>query len=363
MDNNTRDRFRDDLARLTRIDGVSGHEHAVVAALKELCAPLVDRVEIDGMGNLYAIRAGGDGPHVMVEAHSDEIGMLVSAIEPAGWVRVQAVGGVSAALLGGRTVRVREHRGVIGVRPGHLAGIGNSPPAPDFESLYIDLGFDSREAVEQLGIRIGDSVVPEGELLPMANGERVVGKAIDNRAGCVVLVELLRRLHGHPLSGPLTVVIAVQEEVGMKGAGVAAERVRPDFALVIDTVPCADTPESGAVTTFPVKLGHGPVLQVSSDRSGSGYLMPEPIRDFLVTVCAEAGIPYQLATFAFGNTDASSIYVSAGGIPTAVATIARRYSHSPVEVLDLNDALWTVRLCEQVVQRAATFPQTWKLPS
>jgi endoglucanase len=354
----TYDTLFDELASLTAIDGVSGHEGPVFRALRERFAPLVSTVEVDTVGNLYARREGRNGPHVMIEAHSDEIGYLVAAIEPDGWLRIQAVGGVSPAFSQGRVVRVHGVTGVIGLRSGHLSR-GEPAPPVDLDGLYVDLGFDSRDAVEQLGVRIGDGVVLQGELRRLANTDRVVGKAIDNRTGCVVLLETLRALGDAPSAGPLTAVVAVQEEVGLKGARVAAERVRPALAIVVDTVPCADTPDSRGVTTFPARLGAGPVIQVSSGRAGSGYLMPEWVRDAIVSIATEAGIPYQLATFAFGDTDASSIYTAAGGIPTAVVTIPRRYSHSPVEVMDLNDVASAIRLCVELVRRADRFAPQW----
>ncbi len=355
-------RLTTDLARLTAIDGVSGHEQDVVAYLQERFEPLADSVEVDAMGNLYAHHSGGDGPHLMVEAHSDEIGGIVSDITENGFLRFQIVGGASEMMLIGRKIRVKGQRGIVGVRSGHLQTENERRTVPDIEDLYIDLGFDTREDVAGLGIRAGDQITWQSELEPVANPNRVAGKAIDNRIGCLILLELLRSLQGQDLPGPLTVVIAVQEEVGLKGARVATQRVRPDAALVIDTVPCADTPDAHA-PTFPVRLGRGPVFQVTSGRHASGYLMPESIRDFLIRVSAEANIPYQLATFAYGNTDASAIYDSPPGIPTAVATLPRRYSHSPVELLDLSDARAAVTLCQEVVRRVREFPAGMSISS
>jgi endoglucanase len=278
-------------------------------------------------------------------------------VEADGFVRFQIVGGASEAMLIGRKIRIRGQRGVVGVRPGHLQSPAEARTAPEVGELYVDLGFTSAEQVAALGIRIGDGITWQSELEPTANPDRLVGKAVDNRVGCLVLLELLRSLQGADLPGTLSVVVAVQEEVGLKGARVAAERVRPDAAMVVDTVPCADTPDSRQVRTFPIGIGRGPVFQVSSGPHAGGYLMPESVRDYLVSLAQEENLPYQLATFSFGNTDAAAIYAT--GIPTAVATIPRRYSHSPVEMLDLNDALATLRLCQAVVRRSAEFPTAY----
>jgi len=356
-DSHEKTRFRDDLAALTMLDGISGHEYQVAEYLRQAMEPLAGTVELDALGNVYATRQGGSGPHLMVVAHSDEIGLLVAAVEPDAFIRLQQVGGAPEALLVGRKVRVRGRRGVIGVRPGHLTSPQEARTTPEIGELYLDLGLQSSAEVFALGIRIGDQVTWQSELEPTANPDRVVGKAVDNRVGCLIMLELLRSLQGEELPGTLTVAIAVQEEVGLKGARIATERVRPDCALVVDTVPCADTPDSRQVRSFPVALGRGPVFQVSSGPRGSGYLMPERVRDYLIDLAEGEGIPYQLASFPFGNTDASSVYVSAGGIPTAVATIPRRYSHSPVEMLDLNDALATLRVCQAVVRDVERFPR------
>lgn len=348
-------RFIDELRALTNIDGVSGHEGAVVAYLREQMEPLAERVTVDSMGNLYARRGGGDEPHLLISAHSDEIGALVAAVEPDGFLRLQPVGGTPEAMLVGRRVRVGGHRGVVGVRPGHLVPLNERRTAPEMRDLYVDLGLDSASEVAVLGVRVGDGIVWESELQPTANPSRIAGKAIDNRVSCLILLELLRSLRGQEIAGTLTTAVAVQEEVGLKGAKVVAERVRPDAALVIDTVPSADTPDSRGVRGFPVRLGGGPVLQVASGERSRGYLMPALLRDYLVELAVEAGIPYQVVAFPYGNTDAGSIYAT--GVPTAVATIPRRYSHSPVELLDVGDALATLRLCQEVVARAGDFPR------
>jgi putative aminopeptidase FrvX len=355
-DDYTKFRLKQALRELTAIDGVSGHEQAVVQHLRDQMGALAE-VEIDPLGNLYATRRGGEGPHLMVEAHSDEIGALVAAIEPDGFMRFAPVGGVAEVTMAGRKVRVGGHRGVVGIRPGHLTPAAERRTLPDMGELYVDLGLDSAEAVQALGVRPGDQIVWVSELEETANPDRIVGKGVDNRIGCAIMLELLSWAKDIEIKGTLSVVVAVQEEVGLKGARVSTERLRPDCALVVDTVPCADTPDSRHARAFPVRLGGGPVFQASSGGSGSGFLMMDPVRRHLVRVAEDAGIPYQLATFPFGNTDAAGVYVAGGGVATGAATIPRRYSHSPVEMLDLNDAVATSHLCQEVIRRMDEFPR------
>src|SRR5581483_8506921 len=219
--------LRTDLAELTALHAPSGAEQPVIARLRSLFAPLVDSVAIDHMGNLTATREGPAGaPHVVVAAHADEISAIVASIEPDGFLRLAPLGGVQPRLLEGRAVWVGGHPGVIGARSGHLTPRSEHGQGTSLEDLYADLGGDSLSEVIALGVRVGDPVVVISELRELA-GTRVAGKAIDNRASCVVLLHLLRRLREHSLPCRLTALIAVQEEVGLRGATVAFTRLHP----------------------------------------------------------------------------------------------------------------------------------------
>src|SRR6266571_6269074 len=177
------------------------------------------------MGNLTSTREGPQGgPHVVVSAHADEIGAIVASIELEGFLRLLPLGGVQPRLLEGRAVWVGGQAGGIGARSGHLTPASEHGQGISISDLYVDLGVDSAAEVEALGVRVGDPVVVISELRQLA-GTRVAGKGIDNRASCVVLLHLLRRLKGQPLPCRLTVLIAVQEEVGLRGATAAFARL------------------------------------------------------------------------------------------------------------------------------------------
>src|SRR2546425_6981245 len=196
-----------DLAELTALHAPSGAEQPVIARLRDLFAPLVDAVSVDHMGNLTATREGPPGaPHIVVSAHADEIGALVASIEPEGFLRLLAIGGVQPRLLEGRAVWVGGQAGVIGARSGHLTPRSEHGQGTLMSDLYIDLGVDSAAEVEALGVRVGDPVVVISELRNLA-GTRVAGKGIDNRASCVLLLHLLRRLKGRSLSCRLTALV------------------------------------------------------------------------------------------------------------------------------------------------------------
>jgi putative aminopeptidase FrvX len=325
----------------------------VIARLRDLFAPLVDIIDVDHMGNLAATREGPAGaPHIVVSAHADEIGAMVASIEPEGFLRLMALGGVQSRLLEGRAVWVNGQPGVIGARSGHLTLSSEQGKGVSMSDLYVDLGVDSAPEVEALGVRVGDPVVVLSELRNLA-GTRVAGKGIDNRASCVLLLNLLRHLHGHDLPCRLTALVAVQEEVGLRGATAAFARLRPDLAIVIDTFPAAGTPDTRGLA-YAARIGKGVLIAPASGGGGRGFLMPRAAREAMVVAAQRAGVPYQLAITAGGVTDAAAAHLAAGGIPTLQVNLPRRYSHSPVELLDLRDLAAALSLVEELVTHPPT---------
>jgi endoglucanase len=229
------------------IDAVAGHEHAMVARLRDDLAPLVDTIEIDPFGNLIATISGpADAPSLMVAAHSDEIGGVVKAIEPNGMIRFERLGGVVETLLVGRAVRIRGHNGVIGAKAGHITPPAERLQAPPLRDLYVDVGFDSAAEVEALGIKVGDAIAYDAPMRALANPDRLSGKARDNRIGCVIIVELAERLRQASLGCTLHLVVTTQEEVGLRGAAQVTFRLQPTAAIVVDTMPSGGTPEVSA---------------------------------------------------------------------------------------------------------------------
>jgi endoglucanase len=343
---------KDELIQLTsdlcRIPGASGYEQDVVRWLAERFEPYADAVEVDRMGNLYALRRGDPtGPSVMISAHSDEIGGVVRAIEPGGFLRFNKLGGVLDALLVGRMVRVGGHFGVVGVKAGHAQTEEERSRVVDYTRLYIDVGAESEAEAREMGIRIGDPVTYVSDVRRFTNRDRFCGKGLDNRLGCVVLLALLQSLEGAELAGDLHAVVTVQEEVGLRGAQVAAYRVNPTCAVVVDTIPCGDTPDMGDDSTLPIGIGRGPAFRFVSRRD----VMHHGMKRLLVETAEAEGIPYQPVVHDRSTTDASAIHLQREGIPTGVITIPRRYSHTPVEVADVNDVLHTLRLLEGLVAR------------
>jgi putative aminopeptidase len=344
--------LRDDLEALTELHGPSGAEQPVIARLRELFAPLVDSVAVDHMGNLTAVRDGVPGaPHLVVSAHADEIGAQVASVDPAGFLRLRLLGGAQPRMMEGRAVWVAGRHGVIGARSGHLTSMKTQRLGARMEDLYVDVGVDDAAGVETLGIRVGDPVVVLSELRDLA-GTRVAGKALDNRASCVALLHVLRRLQGQELPCRLTVLVSVQEEVGLRGAAVAYARLQPDLAVVLDTTSATGTPDTSHLTDA-TRIGNGVVIHLatqSGQTGGRGYLVSRAICDAVIAAAGRADVPYQLRVSSGGGgvSDATAAHVAGVGVPTMDLAIPRRYSHSPVELLDLRDLAAAVCLVEEI---------------
>jgi endoglucanase len=357
------DAIRNQLRELTAIDAISGDERPLVRHLAAKLAGSDAAVSCDVAGNLYAVRRGkAPGPTLLVAAHMDEIGLMVKSIDPNGFVRFEKVGGVLDNLLPARVVRVKGLTGVIGVKAGHYQTEQERTQGKKHTEMYIDLGCRSEAEVAQLGVRIGDPIALVSPLVQLAGDPNLVaGKAVDNRLGCAVLLELV--LNGPaPAAGTLVAAFTVQEEVGLKGAELAARRWRPDLALALDTMPSGDTPDMSYHKDLNVTVGRGPAVQVMGGAGGRGNLLHPVVREFLAEVAGAGQIPVQFCTFTGGNNDSATMAWAADGVAAGSITLPRRYSHSPVEMADLRDAAAAYRLLEAVVGRMDRLPAFSFLP-
>lgn len=321
------------------IDAVSGHEQDLVKRLAADLQPYCDSVVVDAFGNVIGTRTGPESaPSLMVAAHSDEIGAVVKSVEPDGAIRFEPIGGVLETLLVGRAVRVAGINGVIGSRAGHITPLEERRVAPAMNDLYVDVGCDSRAGVEDLGIKTGDPVAYEAPVRRLGMSERISGKAVDNRIGCALVVELAKALHGKAINCMVHFVITVQEEVGLRGAQMVTHRLNPTAAIIVDTMPSGGTPDVSSTRHLTMEIGKGPVLTLMSQSRGGGAIAQPGMLRFLEQTAAANDIVYQRALFVGGNSDAAAVHLVRCGIPTGILNLARRYSHSPVETLDLRDA-------------------------
>ncbi len=345
-----KEKLRQSLHQLMLIPGISGQEQQVVRFLVEKFQPLADHVEVDSFGNIIAMKKGSrPGPKLMLAAHSDEIGAIVKSVEKNGFIRFEKIGGTVDSLLLGRQVAIHGHFGVVGVKAGHLMSEKERSEVIKHRDLYIDMGVDSAEAIADMGIRVGDPIVQWPYFHSFYNQDRVCGKALDDRIGCAVMLALFEELQHQDFAGTLYGVITVQEEVGLRGAQMVSHRIMPDFAVALDTMPAGDTPDVNFIKELPVSIGKGPAIQVLSGGGARGMLLNPIMKHILMQSCERSGAPYQKTVFIGGNTDAAAIHLVGNGIVAGALTIPRRYSHSPVEVMDLNDAVGAVAIFKQIV--------------
>jgi putative aminopeptidase FrvX len=344
--------LRASLRELVALHGAPGFEQSVVEYFQKRVASLADHVEVDRYGNVTALKRGRhDRPRLMLSAHLDEIGFIVKGIEPIGFLRFDRLGGTADALLLSRRVRVNSHLGLIGSKAGHLQSGAEQARPVSVSDLYIDVGAASAAEVVELGIRVGDPVTFIGELAEFSNSDRVCGKAMDDRIGVAILLQVLTELRGVTPHGTVQAVGTVLEEVGLRGAMMAAYRLQPDYAIAVDGLSAGDTPDSSPTQDIAVEMGRGPVvLLAASTGAFRGSIAHPAMKRHLLAAAEAAGIPVQLAThLGRGSTEAATIHLVREGIPTISVGVARRYSYSPNEMIDLGDAAAAVRLLVRFV--------------
>ena len=329
------------LKALTEAFGVPGQEHEVRDILRDHVRPHCDEVETDSIGNLIAIKRGAskDGPKVMLAAHMDEIGLMVTYIEKSGVLRFYPVGGIDPRVLVSKQVLVGRDRipGVIGAKPIHLQKRDESEKPFELEGLYIDIGAKDKDEAEKL-VKLGDGVIFATQYAEIGSG-RAKAKAFDDRVGCAVIAELLAKDRRWGFT--LQAVFTVQEEVGARGAQVAAYALEPNLAVALEGTTASDVPGSKE-HLYSTRLGKGPALT----HTDASLLADMRIVRRLMEVAEARGIPFQLRELAVGGTDAGRIHLIREGIPAGVVSVPTRYIHSPVSIIDKQDFEHTLMLME-----------------
>ena len=329
------------LRKLSNAHGVSGSEGSIQAVIKKELKGYVDEISEDAMGNVIAVKRGNRFK-VMLAAHMDEIGLMVKYIDEKGFIRFAALGGWYGPTLYNQRVILHGTEGprvgVIGGKPPHMMDEEDRKKGVKVEDMFIDVGASSRDEVVYLGIDVGTPVTVDREFAVLA-GDRVSGKAFDNRAGVALLIKTLQQA-----KSPLTIygVFTVQEEVGLKGARTSAFTIDPDCAIATDVTIPGDHPGI-EMKDAPVMMGKGPVITIV-DSSGRGLIADRKVVRWLNDTAEKEKIPVQLEVGTGGTTDATAIHLTRGGIPSTTLSMPARYIHSPVEVLDMNDLDAGVRL-------------------
>jgi putative aminopeptidase FrvX len=325
---------KDLIKKLTEAYGPSGHEEQIREIIRGEIAPLADDVRVDTLGNLIALKKGTDGgKKIMLAAHMDEIGLIISYVDEKGFLRFQPVGGINVMTLSGGRVQFAD--GTVGVIAPEKGP--EFQKEPELSKLYIDIGATNHdEAKDRLGQAVG-FVRPFADL-----GKRIVAKAFDDRISCAILIQVLRQLGHTPHE--VYVVFSVQEEVGLRGAHTSAYGVAPDLGIAVDITMAADTPEARKLA---MKLGAGPCIKVMD-----GRMLAHPgIKDLLINTAEAASIPYQLEVLDRGTTDAAAIQLARSGVPAGCISIACRYAHTQSEMVDMDDVENVVKLLLAVLEK------------
>ncbi len=335
------------LKKLTALRGVSGFEDEVRAYVLQEANLLADEVRVDALGSVIALKKGTVHPEkvVMVAAHMDEVGFIITSVEERGTLRFATVGGIDPRVLQSKRVLIGEKRvpGVIGSMAIHLLEAKDMVPLK-VNQLYIDIGCTNKAEAEAL-VKPGDTAVFDSDFVSFGDG-LIKCRALDDRVGCGVLLAALE--HRYPVT--LAAVFTVQEEIGCKGATAAAFSVNPDAGIVLEGTTCADM--HGVDDAMKVtRIGRGPVISIM-DRAA---IPNRPFRDFVTATADEYGIPWQYRQGTLGGTDAGALQRAKGGRPVANIAIATRYIHSPVNVISQADYLNAQTLLTRVLERMDRF--------
>ncbi len=342
------------LEKLSNAFGPSGCEDEIRRILARSLRDNVDDLQTDALGNLIAFKRGtGPEPRlkVMVDAHTDEVGLMITRIEKDGLLGFRTVGSIDARLLMAKGVVVGEKRlpGVIAVPPIHLTKPAQRKQVIKLEQLVIDIGATSEDQAKGL-VNIGDYAAFDTRFQMLCeNGLRTVtGKAFDDRMGCAVAAALA----GGEYPVDLYLSFSAQEEVGLRGARVAAFRIEPDVAFALEGTVCDDTPKEKDISPT-TEMGKGPAITIM-DRT---FIADKRLIRLLVDIAEANGIPYQFKQPGVGGTDTGAIHLSKTGVPSVAVSVPCRYIHAPASMASLNDFDGTVDLMKATL---LTLPRRWE---
>ncbi|MGQ9857958.1 MAG: M42 family metallopeptidase [Thermodesulfobacteriota bacterium] len=340
------------LTELTEAFGVSGFEEEVRNKIRARVEPLADRLEVDSIGNLYAVLNPYGRITLMLDAHMDEVGLVVRGLEKDGFLRVAPVGGWDVRLLPGQSILVRGskgrlYEGLVGSIPPHVQEAEEKNRVFGWKDLFVDVGAKDIEELKKMGIRLGCAAVVPQSLKVLGDG-KVMAKALDDRVGCALLILTLENLCKRKPQDRVVFTFSSSEEVGCRGARVAAHRLGPKLALAVEGTMATDTPEVRPDQRVSA-LGGGPVI-TTMDKS---LIVPEKVVDWIIDTAERLGIPYQIKTPLVGSTDAGAIQSSGMGVLTGVISVPCRYGHSPTSLMSLEDFFNTQRLLEALIQEAS----------
>jgi len=342
-------RWLDLLRELSIAPGPPGREDEVRSLIEREIAAYVDEAFTDPFGNLYAVKRGSSEKKVMIAAHMDEVALMTRYIEENGFLRVTNLGGLNPTQLLAQRVLVhgkKKMRGVIGTLPVHVS----KDEKPTMDDLYVDIGAESREQVSSMGIRPGTVITFDVPFIYQEETGTVIGKAFDDRLGCLVLIEVLKAVK------PAVTIYGVftsQEERGMKGATVATNRVQPDLAFVLEGTIASDVPNVPPHKHV-TELGRGPAIRVM-DRT---VIVQEKLLEYMINIAEENKIKYQLQLSPTSGTDAAEISIRGKGAPVGIISVPSRYIHTPSSLAKIGDIEETIKLLSLLLESNLPFPSS-----
>jgi len=328
------------LKQLSEAFGVSGAEDEVRNILKKELQPF-GIIKTDSLGNLFVFKSNLlEKPRIMLCAHMDEVGLMIKSIDKNGLLKFYTVGGIDERILVSKRVVIgsKKVKGVIGAKAIHLQEPNERKVPLRSKNLYIDIGAKDKDEASKF-VNIGDYALFDTSYKELSNNV-IVGKAFDDRIGCYVIAEILKRRYMVSVTG----VFTVQEEIGLRGSATAAYSIYPDLAIVIDGTFASDVPDTKE-ENYCTTLGQGPAITFMD----MTYISQKKLFNRVISIAQRNEIPFQLKRTASGGTDGGRIHISCEGIPTIVISVPCRYIHSPVSLANVEDIQNTIRLVDAII--------------
>ncbi len=332
------------LKTLTMTPGIPGHEFEVKKVILQELSQHTDHILHDHLGSVIGVK-GHQGPAIMIAAHMDEVGLMISQVTKEGFIKFQTIGGWFSQVMPSQLWDIHTPKGIItgitGMKPPHIIPEDQRSKAIPMEDMFIDIGVVSKEEALEKGIQIGQMITPKSQFIEMANPKYLLAKAFDNRVGSYILLEVIKR--ANPKHARLFATFTVQEEIGLRGAKTSSHVVHPDIAISIDTGVGYDTPKGQPEE---MSLGKGPQIHLF-DRTTLGH---PNLRKHLEHLSKELGIPFQQPFLTRGGTDAGQMHVAYEGAPGVSVGIPTRYMHSHYSMVHVDDIEHTIHLLVAFVE-------------
>ncbi len=338
--------MKEHLEEMLKVPGVSGYEDDIRNYIRRKVEGMGFKPIEDNMGNLR-VELGETGPLVLFVAHMDELGLIVTKLEPDGSLRIRKVGGIDDRTLVGRVVEIRTKKwvvsGVIGIKPPHLmTDPEEAKKVIKWQDLRVDVGTRSRKETEKLGLRVLDPMVLKKDITYITK-DLICSRGIDDRGGCAILLDVLQALKGRKLPIRVSLVWSVQEEIGLRGARAVAFNLRPEYVFAVDTMTTTDAPMTEEVYEK-VEVGGGPALRMFDNVA----IASPKLRTLVEEVAKDARVPLQIGTGG-GSTDGAAMQDT--GCLMMPLGIVMRYTHSPTEIASISDMENMVKLVIKIVDR------------